>query len=343
MNVEPRKYRFRLYDMSLSRAYDLRLQHAAGTNVNFQVIASDSGLFGAPVTTNTLVMSMGERYEIVVDFSGLAGKNLTMLNAFTAAGTTAFTNTDKVMRFVVGNSVSDTTNNGVVASTLNANIDYPTSRTTVDHTFSFQLGGGGARWTINGVPFSDVNNRVLAKPPQGATELWELRHAGGPAVHPVHIHLVNMQIISRTGGRGSVLPYESAGLKDTVQLQPGETVRVLALYGPWDGLYMFHCHNLIHEDNAMMAAFNVTLLTELGYTESSFNDPLDARFKAKPYKAAAFKLANKKKAVNKLAALNPYASASKLIAAADAHYAATPLAGEKRTAPPVARATAFVA
>lgn len=82
---------------------------------------------------------------------------------------------------------------------------------------------------------------MLARPPQGTVQLWELQYAGGPGVHPVHVHLVDFQIVSRTGGRGKVLPYESAGLKDIVLLQPGETVRVLAYYGAWNGLYMFHC------------------------------------------------------------------------------------------------------
>jgi bilirubin oxidase len=110
-----------------------------------------------------------------------------------------------------------------------------------------------------------------------------------------------------------------------VLLEPGETVRVLAFYGPWDGLYMFHCHNLIHEDNAMMGAFNVTLLKELGYPETQgFNNPDDARFISKTYTANAFKLTQRKKAVKSLAAMNPYASASKVIAAASAHYQATP-------------------
>lgn len=95
-----------------------------------------------------------------------------------------------------------------------------------------------------------MNNRVLAKPPQGTVELWELVYASaGNDFHPIHIHLVDFQVISRTGGSRGVLPYESAGLKDIVLLEPGETVKVLAYYGDWAGVYMFHCHNLIHEDH----------------------------------------------------------------------------------------------
>jgi hypothetical protein len=82
-----------------------------------------------------------------------------------------------------------------------------------------------------------------------------------------------MQIISRTGGR-SVLPYEKVALKDVVLLGKSETVRVIARYAPWDGVYMFHCHNLIHEDHDMMAAFNVSSLKDWGYPETTqFIDP----------------------------------------------------------------------
>ncbi|OZJ01345.1 hypothetical protein BZG36_05739, partial [Bifiguratus adelaidae] len=64
-------------------------------------------------------------------------------------------------------------------------------------------------------------------------------------------------------------------------------VWVLARYTPWDGLYMFHCHNMVHEDHAMMAAFNVTALQGFNYPpqNTQFVDPLDPRFRSKPYNA----------------------------------------------------------
>ena len=91
--------------------------------------------------------------------------------------------------------------------------------------------------------FDDINNRVLARPPYGTTELWEFQYAGGPGLHPVHIHLVDFQIVNRTGGTRGDLPYEAAGLKDIVLLEPGETVQVLAYYGAWNGLYMVCSRN----------------------------------------------------------------------------------------------------
>jgi bilirubin oxidase len=67
-------------------------------------------------------------------------------------------------------------------------------------------------------------------------------------------------------------------LKDVVWLRKNEEVLVEVHYAPWNGVYMFHCHNLIHEDHDMMATFNVTQLQELGYDEETdFSDPEDPR------------------------------------------------------------------
>lgn len=105
-----------------------------------------------------------------------------------------------------------------------------------------------------------------------------------------------------------MLPYEQVALKDVVWLNTGETVRVIARFAPWDGepkqrlcttqtitltyrpgLYMFHCHNLIHEDHAMMAAFNVTSLTDLGYSEKThFIDPMEPAYRAKGFSESDF-------------------------------------------------------
>ncbi|KAK4508628.1 hypothetical protein PRZ48_002367 [Zasmidium cellare] len=340
LNVEPRKYRFRLFDMSLSRSYDLYLVDQNNNPIQFQVIASDSGLFSAPVNAKDVVISMGERYEIIVDFSGFKGQNVTMMNGMQITQINEFANTDKVMRFVVGNTVSDASNNAVPSS-LNTNIAWPAQRSTIDHQFNFQMGGADV-WTINGANFNDPNSRVLARPPQGTVERWRLRHTGGPAVHPVHIHLVNMQVLSRSGGFRGLAPYEAAGLKDVVMLAPGETVEVLAFYGPWNGMYMFHCHNLIHEDHTMMAAFNTTILASLGYDFNStqgFGDPLDSRFIAKDYDANAFSDSAKHAAVSSFASLNAYAPVTSLVAAENAYYQTAGYNGDAST-PAVATAPA---
>lgn len=137
----------------------------------------------------------------------------------------------------------------------------------------------------------------------------------------IHIHLVDFRILSRSGGRGRVLPYEGAGLKDMAVLGPNEKVRVLAKFAPWDGVYMFHCHNLIHEDHDMMAAFNVTSLKDFGYPETTkFIDPMDPRWRAKPYTPSASSTAEVQKTLEMFSKLDAYRNAAQIEDALDRYW-----------------------
>ncbi|KAI8635383.1 Cupredoxin [Xylariaceae sp. FL1651] len=290
LDVQPRKYRFRVLDTGVSRSYALYFARSTATSVQlpFQVIASDSGLLEIPVTVDTLFISVAERYEVVFDFAPYAGQQIELRNLEKVGGFGVdddFVNTDKVMRFNVSpNPVND-------PSTVPANlrdVPFPPNTTGIDHHFRFHRQHG--QWLINGVGFEDVANRVLADVPRGTVEIWELENGSGGWTHPIHVHLVDFRVISRTGGHRSVEPYEEHGLKDVVWLAVGETVMVEAHYEPWNGVYMFHCHNLIHEDHDMMAAFNVTKLENFGYNETTdFGDPEDDRWDAEPYILADFR------------------------------------------------------
>ncbi|PVI05199.1 bilirubin oxidase [Periconia macrospinosa] len=259
LRVKPRKYRFRLLNGCISR-----------------------GLFSHPVTTRKLAFSQGERYELVVDFAKYAGKNVTMRNDRDVIDAVDFPATDRVLRFVVDKWINDDTNNGDVPQQLGHVPPIP-ENVTVEKEFSFTRRNDRG-WLINGVGFSDLRNRILTRPMRGSQEIWTFTNGAQSGSHPIHIHLVEFHILSRTGGRNYVEPYEAAGLKDVVWLAPGETVKVVAQYAPWPGVYMFHCHNLIHEDHDMLVAFNVSQLREWGYTDDTlFIDPMQPEFRPKWY------------------------------------------------------------
>ncbi|KAK5738021.1 hypothetical protein LTR17_006264 [Elasticomyces elasticus] len=326
LKVEPRKYRFRFLDAAVSRSYQMYLvaDKASNTRVPFTVVGSDAGLLDSPVPATQLDISMAERWEVVVDFSKFAGQNMTLKNNRDVGADQDYTDTDKIMRFIVSAATTEPAqswdNEALPARLRNVPFPPPAKSTTqVDRSFLFGRSGSGG-WTINGVTWeSGPEERILAKPQRGNVEVWELKNGGGGWSHPIHIHLIDFQVISRTGGR-PVLEYEKVALKDVVWLNTGETVRVIARYAPWDGLYMaslvknnkyvqgssyyaaaqqnfiswtaspmkqfllFHCHNLIHEDHAMMAAFNVSFLSDLGYSEKThFLDPMDPTYRAKSF------------------------------------------------------------
>ena len=318
MKVEPRKYRFRLLNSAVSRTFRLYFerQAAAGNRIPFQVIASDAGLLTGPVKTSDIYISMAERWEVIFDFSSFAGQNITLRHTPDTGTDEDYINTDKVMRFVV--SSPPVVDNTRVPSALRT-VPFPTHGSGIDQHFLFEHSGG--RWLINDVGFSDVKNRILARPPRGSIQIWELQNGGGGWSHPIHIHLVDFRVLSREGGdRKVVLPYEAAGLKDVVWLGPGETVKVEAHFAPWDGVYMFHCHNLIHEDHEMMAAFNVTALADLGYAETSFIDPMEARWRARPVVAADFTAGAITERVQFMASLQPYSNVDAVLQKLDQYW-----------------------
>jgi FtsP/CotA-like multicopper oxidase with cupredoxin domain len=105
----------------------------------------------------------------------------------------------------------------------------------------------------------------MAEMDMDAVEIWELKNTSGGWFHPVHIHLVDFQVLSRNGSAAKVMPHEK-GPKDVVYVGENETVRVAMRFGGpsagtgWQrprGRYMMHCHNLVHEDHDMMMQFSV--------------------------------------------------------------------------------------
>ena len=115
--------------------------------------------------------------------------------------------------------------------------------------------GPGGQLTLNGRHF-DIR-RVDYTIPMGDTEIWEIsnRQMGMMSVpHTMHLHDVQFQVLDVDGKEP---PPQLQGWKDTVLVWPGETVRIVARFLDYTGLYMFHCHILEHEDFGMMGQFEV--------------------------------------------------------------------------------------
>jgi bilirubin oxidase len=226
MNVESRKYKFRLLDGSISRSYSLYLVADSDpkTRIPFTVVGADAGYLDHPVSTTNLVISMAERYEIIIDFEKFKNSNMTLMNERDFQTNPDYPATDRVLRFVVGGKMTSSAGNGIIPSHL-ADLAIPGQITTVDKTFEFGKSNGG-QWLINGVGFEDVQNRVIAYPGQGKTQRWRLINKSGGWSHPIHIHLIDFQVVARTGsGRQGVTPYEAAALKDVVYLGTNGNLR----------------------------------------------------------------------------------------------------------------------
>ena len=120
-------------------------------------------------------------------------------------------------------------------------------------TFEFERDNGA--WAING-QFVDLCVPI-AQIPVNATERWLLVSKSGGWVHPIHIHLEFLHVLSRNGQVPPLNERDGNALKDTIYLGPNDEVEVAFHFRDFTGPYVFHCHNIEHEDMAMMAVFNV--------------------------------------------------------------------------------------
>ena len=96
----------------------------------------------------------------------------------------------------------------------------------------------------------------------GSSEIWEFTNdTGGRGMmglslpHPIHLHGKPFRVLDRSGVRHN--GYVDEGWKDTVLLMPGERVRIQVRFDDFAGLFLYHCHNLEHEDMGMMRNYYV--------------------------------------------------------------------------------------
>jgi FtsP/CotA-like multicopper oxidase with cupredoxin domain len=245
MEVANRKYRFRVLNASISRSYKLALS----TGEDLIVIGTDGGLMSAPVNTKDMRIAMGERYDLIIDFSKYPIGTRIELQNLGLPNNDNFTYTDKIMRFDV---VRAETDNSSVPSTLR-NIEFiPESSAVRTRDFTMEQRSGDKLWVINNNGWD--RNRVDANPQLEDVEIWTFNDTANISFHPMHLHLIDGQILDRNGQ--PPFPYER-GLKDVFYLGENETVRVIGKFRPNTGRYMFHCHNIVHEDHDMMSQFEV--------------------------------------------------------------------------------------
>ncbi len=280
LEVEPRKYRLRLLNGSDSRFYDLFLP-----GITFYQIGSDGGLLDKPVRRNRLLIGPGERLDLIVDFSDpeLLGNTLILKNnarsPFPFGETPNPRTSGQIMAFkVTANGEMDTS---IIPETLRPaefKVEEPVNTRqlvlfegTDDYGRLKPMLGTAKEGRL------EFTAPVTETPEWNTVEEWEIYNTTADA-HPIHLHLVHFQVINTQkfntkkfveGDPGSIQLIgqprppspENAGRKDTFVVYPGEVARVKALFDR-EGLYVWHCHILSHEDYDMMRPFEVIRKTE---------------------------------------------------------------------------------
>lgn len=244
MDVKRRKYRFRVINSSAMRFFVLGLSD--GTPLT--QIGSDASLLEAPVAAPVVVVSPGERADLVIDFSQWAtGTDVDVVNYI---GPGPMQDVGQVMRFRVG---ADAPDDSVVPARLTTLPPVPAA--TVKRAFTLESSEPGVSpmfGSINGRSFD--MSRVDTTVRFGTTEEWTVTNANPTIPHNFHCHLAHMRVVDRSTGPAA--PNE-LGLKDTVQIFPGESVRVRLTFDRYRGVYPYHCHMLDHGAMGMMAQLKV--------------------------------------------------------------------------------------
>jgi spore coat protein A, manganese oxidase len=279
MQVTRRKYRFRLLNASVSRGFKLALSD--GTP--FTVIATDGGLMPKKQTVPSFRIGMAERYEVVIDFGKYSAGAKIQLKNLGVPNATEYDHTDKVMQFTVVGDDFDPADNGPVPDVLDptAARGVMSLKTQGAVKRSMRLERQNGEWVVGGVTWKDIEDsgftKEFANVQPDTTELWQIQNNSGGWFHPLHIHLVDFQVVSRNGAPP---PAYERGPKDVIYTGENEKVDVLMRFHPAGdpnaadpekrpeesdptkyfadhGRYMVHCHNLTHEDHDMMTQFCV--------------------------------------------------------------------------------------
>ena len=255
LDVEPRKYRFRLLNAANGRFYNLSLS----PGVEMRQIGSDQGLLSAPVAVSQLQLAPGERADVVVDFSTHRGAKITLVSD-------SFT----LMQFRVGAArVPDPSS---LPATLRAvpRIAEATAVRTRRLTLDEMLNGVAESqgMLLNKTPW---HLPITENPVLDTTEIWEFVNLTEDT-HPIHLHMVRFQVLDRrrfdsfefmTAGTlrftGALLPPDpnEMGWKDTVRVNAKTVTRIIVPFSGFPGRYVWHCHILEHEDNEMMRPYEV--------------------------------------------------------------------------------------
>lgn len=227
LSVAPRKYRFRLLNGSNARFYEIWLQDLVTGVMGPQIvqIGTDGGLLDAPVPiAGKLLMAPGERFDVVIDFSTSAPNQVwTVRNSgrspYPKGGPPSGSTVGRIMQFVVNGTMVSAANptlagtdKSLVPAALRTPtvklVNYATATSAVTSAVTRQLtvnevmGMGGplevlvnnSKWDMNGMMVPGLGETEL--PVEGTTEIWQIINTTADA-HPMHLHLVEFQLVSR--------------------------------------------------------------------------------------------------------------------------------------------------
>jgi suppressor of ftsI len=254
VDVPAKKVRLRLLNGSNARRYNIGFSD----NREFHQVASDGGFLEAPVSLDRLLLSPGERAEIIVGLTD--GNNVVLMSYALGTEDSLIENVGEV---IMGMGRDENTRFNLIElrpqptdevsppllERLNTIARWEESQASNMRQFTLNNGS-----RINGLKMDMA--RIDEVVEVGTIEIWELINPSFRS-HPIHIHDVQFLVLDRNG---DLPPPNERGWKDTITVNKDETVRVIMQFKDYadpELPYMFHCHILEHEDRGMMGQFVV--------------------------------------------------------------------------------------
>ncbi len=289
--VTPRTYRLRLLNGSNARIYRLAFVNG-NTSLNFTVIGTDGGLIERPETVTEAFFAPGERLDVLIDAGQAQPGEVIFLKslAFDAMENEGSAGSASGMgggrREGMGQMMGGMSSsrlplghafNVLKLSVVSGERIVPKRPAVLSVVKPIEIAGaaerkvelsmGQMRFLINGRTFK--MDEIAFDVKRGAVEIWSISNPAIGMPHPMHIHGFSFQVLERIAsppqvasaarfGKGRTV--SDLGWKDTVLVWPGETVRIAIDFAhdyPGSQIYVFHCHNLEHEDAGMMINFRV--------------------------------------------------------------------------------------
>jgi FtsP/CotA-like multicopper oxidase with cupredoxin domain len=294
LRVKRRKYRLRFLDASIARIYQFKLMSGkvvadpgslgqfnlkgAQQVMKFTQIAAEGGLLCEPIVRDSFDLWPAKRREFIVDFSKYMdgsptrkGEAIYLTNILPMSDGRKADSPDPdyrvpVLKIVIDGDPPEQDRSEIPVFMRDMPPCPPLSelRRLPQHRFELERGGsfgGETQWLIKvddgeALPFDHMYSAVNV--PQGSEQVWTFANGGGGWVHPFHIHEEEHRVIMRDGklAPDSAHP-DDESREDVVALGPGEEVMIYRRFRGFRGRYVAHCHNLAHEDHAMMFGWTI--------------------------------------------------------------------------------------
>ena len=298
----PKQYvRLRLLNAEMERSYNVGVTTSAGADRTFYVISTDGGLVNAPIAVTRAAIAVGERIEILLDLTGDTAGTSFDVKAYNSGQANDFPGGEPSTAGQFGSLLNNTIFNllhvNVVAATaspvttrpatLKTNTFWTDANVTNNRTVQITNGfpGTGLPFSFDNLVYSPtVFNQTLNL---NAIEKWTITNVSGFS-HSFHIHDIQFNLISRTGGNNAGIKTYEAGWKDTLFIGQNQSVSFIAKFDSFasnTNPFMYHCHFSSHEDDGLMGQFLVVNsavedLAIASFTRTGANSDISLQFKS---------------------------------------------------------------